>query len=93
MKKQLLILLVLIFAISFSYGQKVINAFDATPDTSFWDVIMGGNANSDSSYMNFSFVANPVMVGDSAMKLVYSVQNSESYGGFAKISTGTRTQI
>jgi len=84
-KKQLLILLVLIFAISFSYGQKVINAFDATPDTSFWDVIMGGNANSDSSYMNFSFVANPVMVGDSAMKLAYSAQNSESYGGFAKL--------
>ena len=85
MKKQLLLVLVLIFAVSFTYGQKVINAFDATPDTSFWDVFMGDNANPDSSYVNFSFVADPVMVGDSAMKYVYSAQNSEGWGGFAKL--------
>ena len=85
MKKQLLIGLVLILAVSLSYGQKVINGFDATPDTSYWDVFVGDNAVADSSYFNFSFVDDPVLMGDSAMKIIYSAQNSESWGGFTKI--------
>ncbi|MBN2601211.1 MAG: T9SS type A sorting domain-containing protein [Candidatus Marinimicrobia bacterium] len=85
MRKQLLIVLVLILAVSVSYGQKVINGFDAAPDTSYWDIFMGDNAIADSSYLEYSFVANPVVAGDSAMKVVYSAQNSESWGGFVKL--------
>ena len=85
MKKQLLILVVLILAVGISYGQKVINGFEATPDTNYWYIYMGDNALADSSYIEYSIVGNPVAVGDSAMQVVYSAQNSEAWGGFVKL--------
>lgn len=85
MKKQLLIGLVLVLAVSISYGQKVINGFDAALDTSAWHIFMGDNAIADSSYIDYTVVDDPVMAGDSAIKIVYSAQNSESWGGFVKL--------
>ncbi len=101
MKKKLLLVLVLIFAVSFAYGQKLVNAFDeAPPDTNYWhwnDHIQskltgpGGHyevnagANPDSGFVNMSFVDNPVKVGSGAMQLEYGVHNAESWGGYTKI--------
>ncbi|RKY55626.1 MAG: hypothetical protein DRP96_12295, partial [Candidatus Neomarinimicrobiota bacterium] len=85
MKKQLLIGLVLVLAVSISYGQKVINGFDAALDTSAWHIFMGDNAIADSSYIDYTVVDDPVMAGDSAIKIVYSAQNSESWGAFVKL--------
>lgn len=84
-KKQLLIAVVLMLAVGITYGQKVINGFEATPDTNYWAIYMGDNAIADSSYLEYSMVADPVAAGDSAFRVVYSAQNSESWGGFVKL--------
>ena len=84
MKKQLLMITVLVLAVGISYGQ-VINTFDAEPDTTYWAFFMGDNASADSSAVDHSIVADPVFEGAGAMKLEYSAHNSESWGGFSKI--------
>ncbi len=84
MKKQLLMITVLVLAVGISYGQ-VINTFDAEPDTTYWGMFINDNASTDSGFVLDSIVADPVYEGVGAMRLDYSAHNMESWGGFSKI--------
>ncbi len=84
MKRTLLVALVMLLAVGWSYGQ-VVNAFDAEPDSTYWAVYMNDNASADSAFINLSIVPSPVYEGAGAMQLVYSAHDMESWGGFTKI--------
>jgi len=47
---------------------------------------INSNASTDTAYINYSYIADPVFMGSGALQLDYSVQNAETWGGFAKIS-------
>lgn len=95
MRKVLLTALVLICMASFAMGQQMINSFDqASPDTNYWAFFdnHGGkhyqtntNAASDKGWIIITHVTDPVHEGTGAMKLDYSVHNTESWGGYTKL--------
>ena len=68
----------------FIYGQ-VIDNFETEPDTSHWDYDISANADPALSYVNESYVTNPVNEGSMALQLDYSAHNIESWGGYAKV--------
>ena len=68
----------------FIYGQ-VIDNFEAEPDTSHWDYDISSNADPALSYVNPSYVTDPVNEGSMALQLDYSAHNIESWGGYAKV--------
>ena len=68
----------------FIYGQ-VIDNFEAEPDTSHWDYDISANADPALSYVNESYVTDPVNEGSMALQLDYSAHNIESWGGYAKV--------
>jgi len=100
-KKQLLLVLVLVIAVSFAYGQREINSFDvASTDTNYWTwnahvqakltgpgghYEINSNANPDSGFVILTHVDDPVMMGAGALRCDYSVHNAESWGGYTKI--------
>lgn len=88
MKKQMLLLAVLLLSVAVAYGgfEKVINTFDSVPaDTNYWHFFCNNAADTAHGYVRYSFVSSPVAVGAGAMKLDYSCHNKESWGGFAKL--------
>ena len=69
----------------FIFGQQI-DSFDSQPaDTAHWGHEISENADSTLSYVNVSYVNDPVSEGTGAMKLDYSGHNIESWGGYAKI--------
>jgi len=67
------------------YGQ-MINNFDAAPaDPNYWGYDASENSDSTLSFVNVSYVADPVSEGAGAMQLDYSAHNIEAWGGYAKI--------
>ena len=66
------------------FGQ-MINNFDAEPDSSYWGYEISENADTALSYVNISYVTDPVTEGSGAMQLDYSAHNIEAWGGYAKI--------
>ena len=69
----------------FIVGQQI-DSFDSQPaDTAYWGHEISENADSTLSYVNVSYVNDPVSEGTGAMKLDYSGHNIESWGGYAKI--------
>ena len=68
----------------FIYGQ-VIDNFETEPDTSHWDYDISANADPALSYVNESYVTDPVNEGSMALQLDYSAHNIESWGGYAKV--------
>ncbi|SVC68573.1 uncharacterized protein METZ01_LOCUS321427, partial [marine metagenome] len=67
------------------YGQ-MINNFDATPaDPNYWGYDASENSDSTLSFVNESYVSDPVSEGAGAMQLDYSAHNIEGWGGYAKI--------
>jgi hypothetical protein len=82
MKRYLLITFFLIAGSLFA--QEMINNFDAEVDTSYWAFFTSDNADTNLSFMNSEFITDNVQEGAGAMKVVYSAQNAESWGGFVK---------
>ncbi len=68
----------------FLFGQMIDN-FDAVPDSGYWGYEISENADSTLSFVNVSYVADPVTEGSGAMQLDYSAHNIEAWGGYAKI--------
>ena len=69
----------------FIIGQGI-DSFDSQPaDTAYWGHEISENADSALSYVNVSYVNDPVSEGTGAMKLDYSGHNIESWGGYAKL--------
>ena len=66
------------------FGQ-MINNFDAEPEAGYWGYDISENADTALSYVNASYVADPVTEGSGAMQLDYSAHNIEAWGGYAKI--------
>ena len=66
------------------FGQMIDN-FDALPDSSYWGYETSENADSTLSFVNVSYVTDPVSEGAGAMQLDYSAHNIEAWGGYAKI--------
>ena len=83
MKKILAMLIVSLMPI-YVFGQMIDN-FDALPDSSYWGYEISENADTLLSYVNVSYVADPVTEGSGAMQLDYSAHNIEAWGGYAKI--------
>ena len=68
----------------FLFGQ-MINNFDAEPSADYWDYYISPNADNTLSFVNESYVTDPVFEGAGAMQLDYSVHNIEMYGGYVAI--------
>ncbi len=68
----------------FVFGQTIDN-FDALPEADYWGYEISENADSTLSFVNVSYVTDPVTEGDGAMQLDYSAHNIEAWGGYAKI--------
>ena len=67
------------------FGQMIDN-FDALPDSSYWGYEISENADSTLSFVNVSYITDPVSEGAGAMQLDYSAHNIEAWGGYAKIA-------
>ncbi len=93
-------ILLLSIGVAYGQFEQVINSFDEAPaDTNYWAWFnptnqasdtaahfqASDNANPDSSFVHVSYVTSPVMFGAGAMKLEYSAQNIEGWGGYAKL--------
>jgi len=86
MKRLWWVLPLLILFPVWASAQMVVESFDQAPaDTNYWVHVISEHADSSLSYVNVSYVTDPVKVGTGAMRLDYSVHNIESWGGFAKI--------
>ena len=84
MKKMLAILILGLMPLYVS-GQ-VIDSFDSAPaDTSYWQHERSQAAADSLSFVNPTYVTDPLYEGAGAMQLDYSAHNSESWGGYAKI--------
>ncbi|MDP6275526.1 MAG: hypothetical protein QGF69_01265 [Candidatus Marinimicrobia bacterium] len=68
----------------FVFGQAIDN-FDALPDADYWGYEISENADSTLSFVNVSYITDPVTEGAGAMQLDYSAHNIEAWGGYAKI--------
>ena len=83
MKKMITSSILLLFPILL-FGQ-TINNLDADPGAGYWGYDISENADSTLSFVNESYVADPVTEGSGAMQLEYSAHNIEAWGGYAKI--------
>ena len=66
------------------FGQMIDN-FDAEPTADYWGYEISENADSTLSFVNVSYITDPVSEGAGAMQLDYSAHNIEAWGGYAKI--------
>ena len=66
------------------FGQSIDN-FDSEPDSGYWIHEISENADTALSYVDISYITDPVFEGAGAMQLDYSAHNSEAWGGYAKI--------
>ena len=69
----------------FLFGQMIDN-YDALPDSDYWGYEISENADSTLSFVNVSYITDPVSEGAGAMQLDYSAHNIEAWGGYAKIA-------
>ena len=83
MKK--LIMLFFAFLLPIALWSQLINNFDALPDSAYWGYEISDNADSTLSFVNVTYVSDPVFEGEGAMQLEWSTHNSEGWGGYAKI--------
>ena len=67
------------------FGQ-MINNFDAEPTADYWGYEISASADSTLSFVNVSYITDPVSEGAGAMQLDYSAHNIEAWGGYAKIA-------
>jgi hypothetical protein len=92
--KRLLLLFAVIMLPVLAFGQ-MINSFDkASADTNYWAYFAnhGGKhyqtstaAAKEKGWMKLTHVTDPVKEGTGALKIEYSVHNSESWGGYTKL--------
>ena len=83
--KQIFTSLILLLLPLFAFGQGI-NSFDEAPaDTNYWTHEISENADPTLSFVNISYVTDPLLEGAGAMQLEYSAHNIESWGGYAKI--------
>ena len=67
------------------FGQMIDN-YDALPDSDYWGYEISASADSTLSFVNVSYITDPVSEGAGAMQLDYSAHNIEAWGGYSKIA-------
>ena len=95
MKKSLLIVLMFLVGGVLFAQEQILNSFDAEQaDTNYWQFFdnQGGqhyqtsfNADSALGWINITYPGTDVAEGTGAMRLDYSAQNIESWGGYTKL--------
>ncbi|MBU2492920.1 MAG: T9SS type A sorting domain-containing protein [Bacteroidetes bacterium] len=95
MKKILLSFLIIFFSTVLFAQEQVLNSFDqADPDTNYWAYFdnHGGqhyqtsaSADSAKGWINISYPTEYFVSGSGSMRLDYSAQNIESWGGYTKL--------
>ena len=83
MNKVLTMIIALLIPV-LSFGQQI-DVFNSVPDTSYWDYEISASADSTLSFINASYVTDPLSEGSHALQLDYSAHNIEGWGGYAKI--------
>ena len=83
MNKMLTMIIALLIP-ALSFGQ-LIDGFNEVPDTGYWDYEISASADSTLSFVNTSYVTDPLDEGSHALQLDYSAHNIESWGGYAKV--------
>ena len=92
MKKILTI--ITLFLIPIISSAQMIDNFDSEPaDSTYWNYEISAAADSTLSFVNVSYVTDPISEGAGAMKLEYSGHNIESWGGYAKIEHMARQYV
>ena len=90
MKK--LIMLFFAFLLPIVVWAQLIDNLDALPDSAYWGYEISDNADSTLSFVNVTYVTDPVYEGEGAMQLEWGTHNSEGWGGYAKIYHYTAPQ-
>jgi|GEM_PF-585181 len=85
MHKKLIFPSILLLPLIFLSAQSINNLDSAPADSNYWQYETSENADSDSGYVNISYVTDQVAEGSGAMQLEYSSHNSEAWGGYSKI--------
>ena len=84
MKKMLAVLLIMVSGL-FAQEQ-IINSFDtAEADTNYWLILNNDGADTNNAYIDITFPTTDIVEGSGAMRLDYSVHNTETWGGFTKL--------
>ena len=89
MNKMLTMIIALLIP-ALSFGQ-LIDGFNSVPDTSYWDYEISASADSTLSFVNASYVTDPLEEGSHALQLDYSAHNIEGWGDMQKYITCTLT--
>ncbi len=101
MKKFLIVFFLALLIPAGIFGQVINNYDAAPADTNYWawhqhvnggaSAGMGGHyeisniANVDTGFVHVSYITDPVFEGSGAMRVDYSVHNTETWGGYSKI--------
>ena len=83
MNKVLTMIIALLIPV-LSFGQQI-DGFNSVPDTSYWDYEVSASADSTLSFINASYVTDPLSEGSHTLQLDYSAHNIEGWGGYVKI--------
>ncbi len=84
--RKLLLFTVLTFVASLVFGQQTFWDFETEPtaeDTTYWNYTQAPST--DTTSIDISYITDQVHGGSKAMQLDYRIEDSESWGGFAKI--------
>ncbi|KAA3616467.1 MAG: T9SS C-terminal target domain-containing protein [Calditrichaeota bacterium] len=84
MKRFLLMLTAMLFFSGIASAQELVNGFDVEPDSSFWhhEIVDG----SDTTQIVVTYTDEQVQDGAMSMRLDWTVQASQGWGGFANIT-------
>lgn len=85
MNKILSFFLVMLVAGTVMGQEKLINEFDAAPDSGYFYLDMNAMADSTVTKFDMTFPTNNVQSGTAAMRVDYNVTNTDSYGGYVKV--------
>jgi len=95
MKKLLTFSILILFSVMLSAQSQQLNSYDSAPaDTNYWAFFdnhggqhyqTSGNATAEHGWIKFSYPTDNKIEGAAAMRLDYSAQNIESWGGYTKL--------
>ena len=84
--KHYLWLLLFVLVPCLTFGQEVLETFDAAPDSGYW--FFEHVSSSTQTFTNLTYGNAQVKQGTGSLKVDYAIQGTESYGGYANIMHG-----
>jgi len=94
MKSRMLLLFIVLFSVTALFAQeRMVEPFEVELDSTTTgfnaaplNYESADNADPDSNYANLTWVDNPVVQGDKALRIDYRIQDSEGWGGYHKLA-------